>query len=260
MMIAIRVAMAAVVAVMMMAPVIGQAQQMGEGVAPSAPVANTAPAASELSEVPKPKPAIVIVTLETAEGPIVLALEKERAPLTTKNFLRYVDTKRLDGVNFYRAVNMSDEYGLVQAGVRDPRKLFPPIAHEPTSQTGLSHVRGAVSMARAAEGTARNDFFILAGDMTALDANPDAPGDNSGFAVFGHVLEGMDVVVKIMKSPISPTLGAKHGMQGQMLANPVRIVSARRTPDYKPSPPPETVPAPSPDDPEPDTGAQIIAE
>lgn len=88
-------------------------------------------------------------------------------------------------------------------------------------------------MARAAEGTAQSDFFILAGDMKGLDANPAAPGDNSGFAVFGHVVEGMDVVMKIMDGEISPTLGADNGMQGQMLAAPVKIISARRTPDYK---------------------------
>jgi|GEM_PF-521940 len=234
--VSIRVAMAAIAAGTMMMPAAVSAVssgQMGEG---------GGAVLSAAVDAPKPKPATVVVTLQTAEGPIILALEKERAPITTRNFLRYVDGKRLDGVDFYRAVHMSDDYGLVQAGVRDPAKLFPPIAHEPTSQTGLSHVRGALSMARGAEGTARNDFFILAGDMTALDANPEAPGDNTGFAVFGHVLEGMDVVVKIMKGPISPTLGADYGMQGQILAKPVKIITAQRTPDYKPPLPPSPAP------------------
>jgi peptidyl-prolyl cis-trans isomerase A (cyclophilin A) len=120
--------------------------------------------------------------------------------------------------------------------VRDPRKLLPPIKHEPTSLTGLSHQTGVISMARAAEGTAQSDFFIVVGDMSGLDAHPDQPGDNTGFAAFGHVVSGMDVVHKLMTGAISPTLGADNGMKGQMLAVPVKVISARRTP--KPVTPP----------------------
>lgn len=191
----------------------------------------TSPTAS--AEAPAPKPATVLVTLTTSEGPIVLELEKERAPVTTANFLRYVDAKRFDGQTFYRALNMGDNFGLIQAGITKLKagdKLPPPIAHEPTTQTGLSHQTGTVSMARGAPGTARWDFFIAVGNMSSLDAHPDQPGDNLGFAAFGHVAEGMDVVMKIMHAPISPTLGEKEGMKGQMLAAPVKILSARRTP------------------------------
>lgn len=177
---------------------------------------------------PAPKPATVKVTLATTEGPIVLELEKERAPVTTANFLRYVDAKRFDGITFYRAMKLSWG-GLIQAGQRDPRKLFPPIAHEPTTQTGLSHTDGAISMARFAPGTATADFSIMIGDMTGLDANPKATGDNAGFAAFGHVVEGMDVVRKIQSAPVSPTEG-EGAMKGQMLAQPVKILTARRTP------------------------------
>ncbi len=185
---------------------------------------------------PQPKPATVRVALQTSEGAIVLELEKDRAPISTRNFLRYVDERRYDGQTFYRAVNIAENFGLVQAGVRvmkPGQKIIPPIAHEPTTQTGLSHQTGTVSMARRALGTAQSDFFIVIGDMSSLDAQPSKPGDNQGFAAFGKVVEGMDVVMKILSGPINPALGAKDGMTGQMLANPVRILTARRMQDGK---------------------------
>lgn len=181
--------------------------------------------------VAQPKPATVRVAFQTSEGAIVLELEKERAPITTRNFLRYVDERRYDGQTFYRAVNIAENFGLIQAGVRvmkPGQKIIPPIAHEPTTLTGLSHQTGTVSMARRALGTAQSDFFITVGDMSSLDAQPGKPGDNAGFAAFGRVVEGMDVVMKILLGTINPALGAKDGMTGQMLANPIRIVSARR--------------------------------
>lgn len=179
----------------------------------------------------QPKPATVRVALQTSEGAIVLELEKERAPITTRNFLRYVDERRYDNQTFYRAVNIAENFGLIQAGVRvmkPGQKLIPPIAHEPTTLTGLAHQTGTVSMARRAVGTAQSDFFITVGDMSSLDAQPGKPGDNAGFAAFGHVVEGMDVVMKIMLLPVNPALGVKEGMVGQMLAKPVRILSVRR--------------------------------
>jgi peptidyl-prolyl cis-trans isomerase A (cyclophilin A) len=169
----------------------------------------------------------VRVLLQTGEGSITVELEKERAPVTTANFLRYVDEKRLDGIVFYRAMKVAPGYGLVQGGVRDPRRLLPPIAHEPTSRTGLSHVDGAISMARHEPGSATADFFITVGAMPAMDADPGQPGDNLGFAVFGRVVEGMDVVRRILDAPTSPTEG-EGVMKGQMLASPVRILTARR--------------------------------
>lgn len=180
--------------------------------------------------VPAPKPATVRVSLLTSEGPILLELEKERAPITTGNFLRYVDAKRFDNMTFYRAVNVPNapELGLVQGGVHyDPRKMFPTIAHEPTSKTGVLHGDGTISMARNAPGTAAGDFFITIGQMDYMNADPSAPGDNAGYAAFGHVVEGMDVVKRILAAPRSLTLG-EGMMKGQMLATPVRIISARR--------------------------------
>ena len=175
-----------------------------------------------------PRPATVRVSLRTSEGPIVLELETERAPITAGNFLRYVDQKRLDGVTFYRATKVASGYGLIQGGARnDPKRALPPIAHEPTSKTGLSHVDGAISMARNAPGSASGDFFITIGAMPSMDADPAKPGDNLGFAVFGRVVEGMDVVHRILDAPTSPTEG-EGVMRGQILAVPVRITTARR--------------------------------
>ena len=169
------------------------------------------------------------VRLHTSAGDIIVAVEIERAPITARNFLHYVDTKRLDGTEFYRAMHTGPEAGLVQGGVRDAAKLFPPIAHEPTSQTGLSHVDGALSAPRFAVGTARGDFTIMVGDQHYLDAGPGSGGDGLGYAVFGHVVEGMDVVRHILASPTSPTEG-EGVMRGQMLAPRIAILTARRIP------------------------------
>jgi len=156
----------------------------------------------------------------------VLELDAAHAPVTTANFLRYVDQKRYDGAVFYRSMKLADT-GLIQGGIRDPRKLLPPIAHEPTTQTGIKHDTGAISMARGAPGTATSDFFIMTGPMPGLDAHPEQSGDNLGFAAFGHVVEGMDVVRSILAAPTSPTKG-EGVMKGQMLDPEVKIVAAKR--------------------------------
>ncbi|MBX3562103.1 MAG: peptidylprolyl isomerase [Sphingomonas sp.] len=180
-----------------------------------------APAAS-------PAPETARIVLATQAGDIVIEVETERAPVTSANFLRYIDDGRLDDTEFYRAMKIGEEEGLVQGGVRDPRRLFPPIAHEPTTQTGLSHTDGAISLARTTPGTAAADFFIILGDrMVGLDAGPNAGGDLLGFAAFGRVVEGMDVVRRILDSPTSPTEG-EGVMRGQMLEPRIRIVTARR--------------------------------
>lgn len=178
-----------------------------------------------------PKDDLVKVALETDKGRIVLALDRARAPVTTANFLRYVDAKRFDGITFYRAMPYGKGGGLIQGGItRDARLLYPPIEHEPTSKTGLKHVEGAISMARLAPGSARADFFILSGPIPAFDADSSKPGDNLGFAVFGRVVEGMEVVKAILTSPVDPAKG-DGAMKGQMLAEPVKVTSARRVPN-----------------------------
>jgi peptidyl-prolyl cis-trans isomerase A (cyclophilin A) len=169
------------------------------------------------------------LAFETSLGRIVIELDAARAPVTAANFLRYVDSRRLDGTSFYRAMRLRDDWGLIQGGVRDPRLLYPPIAHEPTSRTGLTHADGVLSMPRYAPGTAQADFFITVGAHPGYDANPAAAGDNLGFAAFGRVVEGMDVVRAILLAPTSPTQG-EGVMRGQMLEPQVRIITARRTP------------------------------
>lgn len=171
---------------------------------------------------------LVRVALTTSLGVIVIELDTKRAPITATNFLRYVDQKRLDGTGFYRSMKLGGGQGLIQGGPsNDPKRILKPIAHEPTNVTGLSHKAGAISMARWAPGTATCDFSILLSDMPSLDANPGGPGDNAGYAVFGRVVEGMDVVKKIYEAPISATKG-EGVMKGQMIEAPVKIISARR--------------------------------
>ena len=181
--------------------------------------AQTPPAAAPAED-------LVKVALDTETGRIVIALDRGRAPLSTANFLKYVDAGHYDGEPFYRAVK-AEGSGFVQAGIRsDAAKLFPPVAHEPTGKTGLKNVAGAVSLARVEPGSARADFFILTTDIPGFDAGGYG-GDADGFAVFGHVVEGMEVVNKIHAAPISPTLG-EGVMKGQLLDPPIRILKATR--------------------------------
>ena len=193
-------------------------------------LALAAPAAAQVAPAP---PRTDLVVLDTTLGDITLAIETERAPITAANFLRYVDEHRLDGTVFYRAMRLTwgpQPNGLIQGGTQyDPKRVLPPIAHEPTSQTGLSHVAGAISMARYAPGTATGDFSIMVSAQPSLDADPRGETDDAraGFAAFGHVVSGMDVVLKIFAAPTDPEKG-EGWMKGQMLAEPVTIVHARR--------------------------------
>ena len=188
------------------------------------------PAAAQVAPVPKPP---VRVALETPQGRIVIELAVAEAPVTTANFLRYVDRKLYDKATFFRASRAPGavDYGLIQGGLQGIGAL-PPIAHEPTTQTGIKHVDGVVSIARTAPGTATSDLFICVGDAPYLDANPAAPNnaqgaDNLGFAAFGRVVEGMDVVKKILALP-TPGKAINPVMKGQILDPPVPITSARR--------------------------------
>ena len=196
----------------------------------------SAPALAQASPLPPaaapaPKEDLVPIAIDTSLGRIVIALDRGHAPITTANFLHYVDTHRFDGETFYRAMHQQDangvDGGLIQGGITsNALKLFPPIKHEPTTQTGLHNVAGAIALANVGPGTARADFFILVSDLPGLDAGGPG-GDANGFAVFGHVTEGMDVVKKIFNSPLSPTKG-KGELKGQMLDPPVKIIKAVR--------------------------------
>ena len=169
-----------------------------------------------------PKDDLVRVAIDTDKGRIVVALDRGRAPLTTANFLGYVDKKWLDGQPFYRAMPLTGG-GLIQGGSRDGAKQLPPIAVESTATTGLKNVAGSIVMANAGGLTTRSDFFILTTDVPGFDATAMAPG----FAPFGRVVEGMEVVKAIFASPRSPTKG-EGAMKGQMLDPVVKIVKAAR--------------------------------
>jgi peptidyl-prolyl cis-trans isomerase A (cyclophilin A) len=176
----------------------------------------TAPA---FAQAPSTSTDVVPVEIDTSLGKIVVALDQKHAPLTTANFLRYVDSHKFDGQAFYRAMPYGDG-GLVLGGIRDARKLNPPVAFESSDQTGIHNTTGAIAMAANAPGDAQSDFFIETTDIPAFDGP-------KGFAAFGHVTEGMDVVKQILAAPTSPTEG-EGVMKGQMLDPPVKILKMMR--------------------------------
>jgi peptidyl-prolyl cis-trans isomerase A (cyclophilin A) len=167
----------------------------------------------------------VRVRLVTSAGAIVLALDARRAPKTVANFLAYVDDGRLDGTEFYRATRRKADprFGFVQGGIgTDARRMLPPLALEPTSQTGIKHLDGVVSMAHGPNADIANaNFSIMVGPNPGLDAKP----GNRGFAAFGKVISGMDVVKRILALP---TGGGRDAMKGQMILSPVKILRAER--------------------------------
>jgi peptidyl-prolyl cis-trans isomerase A (cyclophilin A) len=194
----------------------------------------TAPAAAPSTPAPAVRapsnPANPQVVITTALGQIRAELYADKAPITTANFLKYVDRKLYDGVTFYRASKppgqTTNDYGSIQGGLRDDvKKKLPPIKHESTLQTGLKHGDGVLSMGRYAPGTAQADWVICVGDMSYLDATATDPG----FAAFGQVLDGMPVVQKVLGLPTDPDKGV-GAMKGEILVTPVKIISIRRAP------------------------------
>ncbi len=166
------------------------------------------------------------MVLETELGTIEVQLEDARAPITTANFLHYLDGGFFDGGRFHRTVKMDNQPNnkirieVIQGGPVPERAKqgFPPIPLERTSQTGLSHKDGVISMARDGPDTATSDFFICIGDQPSLDFGGMRNPDGQGFAAFGHVVKGMDVVKKIQASPA----------EGQRLTPPINILKAAR--------------------------------
>ena len=189
--------------------------------------------------VPIPPPAPLAdlerVEMVTELGTITIDLFHKQAPITVKNFMRYVETRRFDGMAFYRAMKLNwgtQPNGIIQTGLRGlSTKVFPPIAHEPTNVTGIKHLAGTLSMARNAPGTAQADFSILLSDLTGFDADPASanPELQAGYAAFGRVVLGMDVALKIFEAPRSATLG-QGIMKGQMLAPEIKVLRVRRVP------------------------------
>jgi peptidyl-prolyl cis-trans isomerase A (cyclophilin A) len=182
-------------------------------------VAATSPAGSQTAPAPR-------VRVETSLGAIVMELYPDKAPGTVANFLRYVDATHFDGGQFHRTVtpenqpNDSVRIEVVQGSVAAARtqEAFPAIPLERTSVTGLRHLDGTLSMARGGPDSARSSFFICIGDQPSLDFGGNRNLDGQGFAAFGRVVEGMDVVRRIQRSPA----------QGQSLQPPIRITSVRR--------------------------------
>ena len=167
-----------------------------------------------------------LVRLDTAMGEIDLEVEVERAPVTAANFLRCVEEGRYDGGRFHRTVRPGTEVRkdvpieVIQAGPSPEweGRDVPPIALERTNVTGLRHVDGAISMARGGPDTATSDFFLCVGDQPLLDFGGARNPDGQGFAAFGRVLRGADVVRRIQAA----------SAEGQALVPPVAIRSARR--------------------------------
>lgn len=182
---------------------------------------------------PAPVAALPRVQITTTAGTFTVEVETAKAPVTAANFLHYVDQKKLDGITFYRTCKVADKFGFVQFGTNgDPKRTLPPIKHEPTTITGLKHLNGTLSTARLAPGSARGDFTISVGDQPSFDADPAKPDDalktNQGYAAFGRVVDGMDVVLKIFDAPIDPNATVRGSFKGEVPAAPVRVLSARR--------------------------------
>jgi peptidyl-prolyl cis-trans isomerase A (cyclophilin A) len=174
------------------------------------------------------------VLLETRLGSITIEVYTDRAPLSSRSFLDYLDRGLIEESVFYRVVTHDNDNGspvisVVQGGLLDENRMLPPVAHESTEETGLLHVDGAVSLARAAPGTgSAGAFFICVGENPALDFGATRNPDKQGFAVFGQVVAGMDVVRAIQELPADQPTDIEY-FKGQLLREPVKIISARRS-------------------------------
>jgi len=168
----------------------------------------------------------VRVLIETEAGEIEAEIDTVRAPITGVNFLKYVDAGLFDGGRFFRTVRPDNQVekpvkiAVIQAAAsRDKRaQFFPAIPLERTSVTGLTHKDGTLSMARSTPDTARDSFSICVGDQPSLDFGGARQPDGQGFAAFGRVTRGMDVVRKIQLGPA----------EGETLTPPVTILRIKR--------------------------------
>ena len=177
-------------------------------------------------------PGPVRVRIVTDLGSIVIALYPDKAPITVANFLAYADQHLLDGGGFYRTVSPKNDnnpatISVIQGGLNRDDSPLPTIAHETTKATGILHTDGVISMARGAPGTAGSEFFICIGDNPALDFGGARNKDGQGFAAFGKVVEGMDVVRKIHDAPTATKADDPY-LKGQILEKPVKIQKLSR--------------------------------
>lgn len=149
------------------------------------------------------------VTIKTSMGNIVVEIYEDKAPVTAKNFLKYVDEGLYKDGSFYRVVTMATQKDkdvkieVIQGGrTRDEGKPgFPAIKLETTKETGVLHKDGAISMARGGVDSASSEFFICINDQPCLDYGGKRNPDLQGFAAFGKVIKGMEVVRKIQQIP-----------------------------------------------------------
>ena len=162
--------------------------------------------------------------LDTEAGPIKFKVYPKKAPITVANFVRYVENGDFDGATFYRVVRMDNQPNdsirieVIQGNFISNDKKFDPIKQETTKMTGIKHKDGAVSMARLEPNSASAAFFICINDQPELDFGGKRNPDGQGFAAFGYVTEGMDVVRKIQSG----------ATEGQTLKNPVTINQIKR--------------------------------
>ena len=163
--------------------------------------------------------------IKTELGDITIELYPAKAPLTVANFLKYVDAHLYDSSSFFRAVTLNNQPNnavkieVIQGGNVDSLKEFASIRMETTQQTGLLHKDGTISMARGAPASATSSFFICINDQPSLDFGGKRNPDGQGFAAFGKVTKGMDVVKKIQQL---------YPDQGQYFKPPVTIISIDR--------------------------------
>lgn len=188
------------------------------------------------AQTPTPTPAKpVLVVFETELGHITMEVDVVRAPITGLNFLKYVDGRFYDGGVVNRAVRPDNtirhdvpiQVIQFQINAERRREQFPPIKIEHTSVTGLRHVNGALSMARSAPDTATASFSIVIGDQAEMDFGGKRNADGHGFAVFGKVVEGIDVVGKIHRSPTLPA-GQRGAYQTETLDPSIKVLKAYR--------------------------------
>jgi peptidyl-prolyl cis-trans isomerase A (cyclophilin A) len=171
------------------------------------------------------------VLIDTTYGPIGIRLDLGRAPISAGDFLKYVDRGLYTGGAFYRTVRPDNDpeptkIDVVQGGLTDGKRFLAPIAHEPTNRTGLRHRNGTISIGRDEVGTGTaGAFFICIGDQPELDFGGRRNSDHQGFAAFGHVSSGMELIRKMWSSK---TLGAPGSPEGESIASPVAILGARR--------------------------------
>ncbi len=174
----------------------------------------------------------VRVLMSTSQGEISIDLYLDKAPVTAANFLQLVENGDMDGGSFYRVVSYENDRGspkieVIQGGLGDASEGFGTIDHETTEQTGILHTDGVISMARGAVGTASTEFFICIGDQPGLDFGKPRNADEQGFAAFGKVVSGMDIVRKIQGLPADGPTESDY-TKGQILTQPVSIRRVRR--------------------------------